>query len=95
MKNVGKWALISVMMGAAVLAVAGRGIGAEREKERERASSGPCQQWEVMLAPTTHAAADPKPLPELGKPFIEQAPQGWEPFAFGPTGQLVYRRCAK
>jgi hypothetical protein len=54
-----------------------------------------CQQWEVMLTQATHMTIDVKSLPEAGKPVIETAPPGWEPFAFGPSGQLVYRRCAK
>jgi hypothetical protein len=54
-----------------------------------------CQQWEVMLSEATHAPIDVKALPGLGKPLVEPSPPGWEPFAFGPTGQLVYRRCAK
>jgi hypothetical protein len=54
-----------------------------------------CAQWEVMLSEPTHASIDVKALPGVGKPLIEPSPPGWEPFAFGPTGQLVYRRCAK
>ena len=53
-----------------------------------------CAQWEVMLAPSVRSASDSKPLPELGT-SVEQAPAGWEPFAFNPSGQLVYRRCAR
>ncbi|MES1204561.1 MAG: hypothetical protein ABUS79_01365 [Pseudomonadota bacterium] len=54
-----------------------------------------CQQWEVMLGQPARVVTDVKTLPELGKPFVEPAPAGWEPFAFGPSGQLVYRRCAR
>lgn len=55
----------------------------------------PCPQWEVMLSQPTRVTIDAKSLPELGKAVVEQAPAGWEPFAFTPSGQLVYRRCAK
>ena len=54
-----------------------------------------CGQWEVMLAPPGRVNLDAKALPEPGKSFVEQAPAGWEPFAFTPAGALVYRRCAK
>jgi hypothetical protein len=54
-----------------------------------------CQQWEVMLAQPVRSANDAKPLPEISKPYVEQSPAGWEPFAFGPTGQLVFRRCSR
>lgn len=56
---------------------------------------GGCQQWEVMLSPSALAVIDASAVPEMGKPFVEKAPAGWEPFAFRPTGQLVYRRCTK
>lgn len=54
-----------------------------------------CPQWEVMVGQATRITIDAKSLPEAGKPLIEQAPPGWEPFAFAPAGQLVYRRCAR
>jgi|GEM_PF-4773432 len=54
-----------------------------------------CQQWEVALASPTHLTIDARSLPEAGKPVTETSPPGWEPFAFTPTGQLVYRRCAR
>jgi hypothetical protein len=54
-----------------------------------------CQQWEVALASPTHLTIDARSLPEAGKPVTEASPPGWEPFAFTPTGQLVYRRCAR
>lgn len=103
MSNVVKILVVVALMAVAVLVGTGRGVSAERDKEpgkerdRDRAAACPpsCQQWEVMLAPSTRTAADPKSLPEAGKPYVEQSPQGWEPFAFGPTGQLVYRRCAR
>ena len=55
----------------------------------------PCPQWEVMLSQPTRVTIDVKSLPEAGKAVVEQAPAGWEPFAFTPAGQLVYRRCAR
>lgn len=54
-----------------------------------------CTQWEVMLAPAGHVTLDAKAVPQPGKSFVEQAPAGWEPFAFTPAGALVYRRCAR
>ncbi|MBC8132001.1 MAG: hypothetical protein H7X95_03395 [Deltaproteobacteria bacterium] len=54
-----------------------------------------CQQWEVMVAQPARITIDAKSLPEAGKPVVEQSPPGWEPFAFTPAGQLVYRRCGK
>jgi hypothetical protein len=54
-----------------------------------------CPQWEVMLSQPTRVTIDAKSLPEAGKAVVEQAPAGWEPFAFTPAGQLVYRRCTR
>lgn len=57
-----------------------------------------CAQYELLLAapPSASAAGTSMRLPEYGKPAIEKAPAGgWEPFAYSPTGQLVYRRCAR
>jgi hypothetical protein len=56
-------------------------------------SAGGCPQWEVMLAQPPPILT--VPVSEIGKPVIEKAPAGWEPFAFAPSGQLVYRRCAR
>lgn len=83
---------------AAVGAVLGLPRGATAEKPPVAApvaGTTGCAQWEVMLAPPARVAMDTKALPALGKPVVEQAPVGWEPFAFTPTGALVYRRCAK
>jgi hypothetical protein len=58
-----------------------------------RADGGGCPQWEVMLAqPPAIATMAPS---GIGKPVVEKAPAGWEPFAYAPSGQLVYRRCAR
>ena len=58
-----------------------------------RADPPGCPQWETMLAqPGLIMSVQPN---ELGKPVIEKAPTGWEPFAYTPAGQLVYRRCAR
>jgi hypothetical protein len=57
------------------------------------APAAPCTQWQTAVHPD---AIDVKaPLPEAGKPIVSTGPVGWEPFAFGPSGQLVYRRCVK
>ena len=81
--------LAVLVLGGAVLAWP-RGATADKAP-----SPSGCQQWEVMLGTATRITIDAKSLPEAGKAFVEQAPPGWEPFAFTPGGQLVYRRCAK
>jgi hypothetical protein len=59
---------------------------------RGHAESG-CPQWEVLLAqPPSILTVQPN---EVGKPVVEKAPAGWEPFAYAPSGQLVYRRCGR
>ena len=62
-------------------------------KPNAEASPGVCKQWQTAtLAPVVDINGT---LPEMGKPHIDTAPEGWEPFAFGAGGQLVYKRCAK
>ncbi|MEZ4367196.1 MAG: hypothetical protein R2939_13070 [Kofleriaceae bacterium] len=51
-----------------------------------------CGQWEVSLA--TIATTLPGPTTQSTS-TVEKVPAGWEPFAYMPTGQLAYRRCAK
>jgi hypothetical protein len=87
MKNFLRVLVVAALLTLGLLMAWPRGATAEKP-------SG-CQQWEVMLSQAVRIANDSRPLPEASKPYIEQAPSGWEPFAFGPTGQLVFRRCAK
>ena len=68
-------------------------VGWQRGATAEKPTA--CQQWEVMLTQPARITIDAKSLPEAGKPVVETSPAGWEPFAFGPTGQLVYRRCVR
>lgn len=75
------------MLGLGALLFGARGATADKPST--------CQQWEVMLGQPTRVTIDVKSLPEAGKPVVEPAPPGWEPFAFTPSGQLVFRRCAK
>lgn len=57
------------------------------------AEGGGCHEWEVMMAqPSPIISAQPA---EIGKPLVEKVPSGWEPFAYSPSGALVYRRCAR
>jgi hypothetical protein len=87
MMNLRRIAMVAGLVGVGVVVAWPRGATADKP-------SG-CAQWEVMLAPPGRITLDAKSLPEPGKSFVEHAPAGWEPFAFTPTGALVYRRCAK
>ncbi|MDX2018803.1 MAG: hypothetical protein SF187_01075 [Deltaproteobacteria bacterium] len=52
-----------------------------------------CKQWQTAtLPPVIDLNA---PLPEMDKPHTDTAPEGWEPFAVGHGGKVVYRRCVK
>ena len=79
---------IAILVVTAVVAWPG---GAAADKPIAPAA---CPQWEVTVGQATQVTMDARSLPQLGKPVVEQAPPGWEPFAFTPAGQLVYRRCA-
>lgn len=81
------------MAGTVIAATVMVGILGSRAATADKPSA--CQQWEVMLGQSGHVVTDVRSLPELGKPFVESSPAGWEPFAFAPSGQLVYRRCAR
>lgn len=66
-------------------------VGTRTEVSAQATPKG-CAQWEVTLgAPSTVA-----PLRATTDALVaEPAPAGWEPFAYLPSGQLSYRRCAK
>lgn len=87
MKNLRTMLLIGGAVGMGAFVVWPRGASADKPSA--------CQQWEVMLTQPARVTIDAKSLPEAGKPVVEASPAGWEPFAFGPTGQLVHRRCAR
>ena len=71
---------------------AGLALAFSLSRSEVRAQSAGCPQWEVMLAtPPPVAMVQPS---EMGKPVVEKAPAGWEPFAYSPSGTLVFRRCA-
>lgn len=86
---------IRLMLVICAVAALGAFVGWPRGATADKPAPTACQQWEVMLNQPTRVTIDVKSLPEIGKPLIEISPAGWEPFAFGPTGVLVYRRCAK
>lgn len=88
MKTLGPATVLLLAVGV-IATVVGWPRGATADKP------GGCAQWEIMVAAPTRLTIDAKALPEAGKPLIEPAPPGWEPFAFTPGGQLVYRRCGK
>lgn len=80
-------------MTAVVAVVATTASQATFAKAGLDAGSGACKQWQTATIPPTIDIN--APLPEMGKPRIETAPEGWEQFALGYGGLLVYRRCAK
>jgi hypothetical protein len=92
MNNFPKVMLVGALVAGGAFFAWPRGANADKAAPGQQPS---CQQWEVMVAPAVRSANEARPLPEAGKPIVESAPAGWEPFAFGPTGQLVFRRCAK
>ena len=82
--------LVTVVLAGALVALAWRGMDVHAAGG---AGASACTQWQTAIYPD---AVDLRaPLPEAGKPMISTGPVGWEPFAFGPSGQLVYRRCTK
>jgi hypothetical protein len=83
---------LALVVGGALAGAAFTGVPRAAGAE---ANAPGCAQWEVMLDALVRTNIDPKTIPAPGKPYVEKAPAGWEPFAFGPTGQLVYRRCIK
>lgn len=54
---------------------------------------GMCKQWQTAAMPPIIDINGE--LPEVGKPRIDTAPEGWEPFALGYGGQVIYKRCVK
>jgi hypothetical protein len=81
------------MVRSLLLALAGLAAGLLLALSAPRAQATGCPQWETMLAqPGPITVVQPA---EVGKPTVEKAPAGWEPFAYSPSGQLVYRRCAR
>lgn len=94
MSTLRTFALVAAALVAALI-VWPRGATADKPDKPDRHAPAECPQWEVMLAPAMRLAVDTKSLPEAGKPMVERAPAGWEPFAYTPSGALVYRRCAR
>lgn len=69
-----------------------------RSPEARAAAAEPkaeCAQWELTLGPSVTMRAGTTKVTVATELAVEQAPAGWEPFAYLPTGQVSYRRCAK
>ncbi len=89
-------------LGACLLSAALGGIIAfgvtARSPDARAAAAEPaptCAQWELTLGPSVAIRSGTTKVTLATELTIEQAPAGWEPFAYLPTGQVSYRRCAK
>jgi hypothetical protein len=82
--------IASFVTGALAALVVAAGVAGARADDTK--AQGACAQWEVMAEEQAVVTAEKQ---EYGKPIVKKAPAGWEPFALGHSGLLVFRRCAK
>jgi hypothetical protein len=86
--------LIAGAVGALLVAGAVGALAPVRSASAAGAATpSACAQWELTLGPAVTSKT--ATTTTAGSFAIESAPAGWEPFAYMPSGQLSYRRCAK